>query len=91
MLSLSLAYNRIFFVQEMKFPYIKDISHTEKMRVKLSSTFFEYEMDISFNTINPESKIMEDTDRDSRYCSKLSCVNCSKVSYIYTTYLYITY
>ena len=34
MLSLSLAYNRIFFVQEMKFPYIKDISHTEKMRVK---------------------------------------------------------
>lgn len=30
MLSLSLAYNRIFFVQEMKSPYIKDISHTEK-------------------------------------------------------------
>ena len=56
MLSLSLAYIRIFFVQEMKFPYIKDISYTEKMRVKLSSTFFECETDISFNTINPESK-----------------------------------
>lgn len=28
------------------------------------STFFEYEMDISFNTINPESKIMEDTDKE---------------------------
>ena len=55
------------------------------------SIFFEYETDISFNTINPESKIMEDTDRDSRCCSKLSCANCSKVSYIYTTYLYITY
>ena len=48
----------------MKFPYIKDISHTEKNAVKLSSTFFEYETDISFNTINPESKIMEDTDRE---------------------------
>lgn len=34
MLSLSLAYNRIFFVQEMKSPYIKDISHTEKNAVK---------------------------------------------------------
>ena len=59
MLSLSLAYIRIFFVQEMKFPYIKDISHTEKMRVKLSSIFFEYETDIPFNTIYPESKISE--------------------------------
>ena len=29
MLSLSLAYNRIFFVQEMKSPYIK-IFHTQK-------------------------------------------------------------
>ena len=28
------------------------------------STFFEYETDIPFNTINPESKIMEDTDRE---------------------------
>ena len=28
------------------------------------STFFEYETDISFNTINPESKIMEDTDQE---------------------------
>lgn len=27
------------------------------------SIFFEYEMDISFNTIYPESKIMEDTDQ----------------------------
>lgn len=34
MLSLSLVNSRIFFVSEMKFPYIKDISHTEKMRVK---------------------------------------------------------
>ena len=64
MLSLSLAYIRIFFVQEMKFPYIKDISHTEKMRVKLSSIFFEYETDIPFNTIYPESKIMEDTEQE---------------------------
>ena len=28
------------------------------------SIFFEYETDISFNTINPESKIMEDTDQE---------------------------
>lgn len=28
------------------------------------STFFECEMKISFNTINPESKIMEDTDKE---------------------------
>lgn len=28
------------------------------------SIFFEREMDISFNTINPESKIMEDTDQE---------------------------
>lgn len=28
------------------------------------STFFEYETDIPFNTINPESKIMEDTDQE---------------------------
>lgn len=28
------------------------------------SIFFECEMDISFNTIYPESKIMEDTDKE---------------------------
>lgn len=28
------------------------------------STFFECETDIPFNTINPESKIMEDTDQE---------------------------
>ena len=51
-----------------------------------------------------ESKNMEDCRdrrfplRDSRFlndriesCSKLSYANCSKVSCIYTTYLYITY
>ena len=48
-------------------------------------------MKISVNTINPESKIMEDTDNEIvGSCSKLSYDNCSKVSYIYTTYLYIT-
>ena len=29
-----------------------------------SRIFFECEMKISFNTINPESKIMEDTDNE---------------------------
>ena len=68
------------------------------------TTFFEYEMDISYISIYSESKNMEDCRdrrfplRDSRFlndgiesCSKLSYANCSKVSCIYTTYLYITY
>lgn len=68
------------------------------------TTFFEYEMNISYISIYSESKNMEDCRdrrfplRDSRFlndriesCSKLSYANCSKVSCIYTTYLYITY
>ena len=61
MLSLSLAYNRIFFVQEMKSPYIKDISHTEKMRVKFFTTFFEYESSILYKKSISESENMEDS------------------------------
>ena len=65
--------------------------------------FFECEMDISYKECISESKNMEDCrDRrfplkDSRFlndriesCPKLSYANCSKVSCIYITYLYIT-
>lgn len=34
------------------------------IRKIIISTFFECETDIPFNTINPESKIMEDTDQE---------------------------
>ena len=64
MLSLSLAYNRIFFCAGNEISLYKRYFTHRKNAVKLSSTFFEYETDISFNTINPESKIMEDTDKE---------------------------
>lgn len=38
----------------------------------------------------PIKEIVGFTRTDSS-CSKLSCANCSKVSYIYITYLYTTY
>lgn len=61
MLSLSLVDSRIFFVSEMKFPY-KKIFHTQKNAVKSFTTFFEYEIDISYISIYSESENMEDSN-----------------------------
>ena len=59
MLSLSLVDDRIFFVSEMKFPY-KKIFHTQKKCGEILTTFFEYEMKISFISIVSRLKNMED-------------------------------
>lgn len=62
------------------------------------TTFFECEMKISIKNVFQNQKIWKIpikeivgfTITDSS-CSKLSYANCSKVSYIYITYLYTTY
>ena len=61
MLSLSLVDDRIFFVSEMKFPY-KKIFHTQKKCGEILTTFFEYEIDISYISIYSESENVEDSN-----------------------------
>ena len=48
------------------------------------STFFECEMKISFNTINPESKIMEDTDNEIVGIAQNGPVQTAQMCPIYT-------
>lgn len=48
------------------------------------STFFECEMKISFNTINPESKIMEDTDNEIVGIAQICPVQTAQKCPIYT-------
>ena len=61
MLSLSLGDSRIFFVWEMKFPY-KKIFHTQKKCGEILTTFFEYEMKISYKECISESENVEDSN-----------------------------
>ncbi len=48
------------------------------------STFFECETDISFNTINTESKIMEDTDKEIVGVAQICPVQTAQMCPIYT-------